>query len=37
MKTFGGLDNQFTPEAYLQQIDAYKISSLVEQPTKPVA
>ena len=37
VKPFDGLDHQYTPEEYLQQIDAHIIFTMGEQPTDPVA
>ena len=37
VKPFDGLDHQYTPEEYLQQIDAHIIFTMGEQPIDPVA
>ena len=37
VKPFDGLDHQYTPEEYLQQIDAHIFFTMGEQPIDPVA
>ena len=37
LKTFDGLDNQYTPKEYLLQIDSHAIFTMGEQSLNPVA
>ena len=36
VKTFDGLDHQYTPEEFLHQIDAHMIFNMREQPLEPI-